>query len=432
MKRVLQFSENQIRNEMFSCIRHLLSAIDEIAVMRTFLYQTALLQGAVGGLIGINPSLSTQPGSRRSDFLSQSVGIIESELFTRSYFEISDGGVDSWDVLVSVAIKLGWSPSEPRFSKSFGTVGAPNFCQIFGYSIRSNFGDVLGFVIYASSEPDPFILADRNTTLIAELSIFRLLEMVGVRQCAFRKTGDSMEFYETTGSMFPAIDDVYARSIHDLNGVLATVAMQSQMIVHERSEAEKVNARTQKILTSLQQAEKYMNRSDSMTRIFNGRVEPVDFSDLVDLASVTGALQPISELAIVADSPTAALPESPIEKLMLFFLCHNVVRLMTIRAQTSTGRSESTTPKVTLTFSIVSEEQIIEIMGTLPADPEVDLNTELARNERDYQLGRRINPPRKILGQVLSMIGGTLLWETVGSETRLIMRVPARYVQSRS
>lgn len=432
MKQALQFSENQIRNEMFSCIRHLLSAIDEIAVMRTFLYQTALLQGAVGGLIGINPSLSTQPGSRRSDFLSQSVGIIESELFTRSYFEISDGGVDSWDVLVSVAIKLGWSPSEPRFSKSFGTVGAPNFCQIFGYSIRSNFGDVLGFVIYASSEPDPFILADRNTTLIAELSIFRLLEMVGVRQCAFRKTGDSMEFYETTGSMFPAIDDVYARSIHDLNGVLATVAMQSQMIVHESSEAEKVNARTQKILTSLQQAEKYMNRSDSMTRIFNGRVEPVDFSDLVDLASVTGALQPISELAIVADSPTAALPESPIEKLMLFFLCHNVVRLMTIRVQTSMGQSETVVPRVMLEFAVDIKKQLVTITGTLPADPEVDLNTEVARKELDYQVGYRLNTPRRILAQVLNVIGGSLKWETDGAETRLVMQVPASYIQTKN
>ncbi len=432
MKKVLQFSEGQLQRELFACIKQLLAAGDENSIMRSFLYQTCLLQGATGGLIGMNPSLATQPGGGRCGFRVQSVGIIGNEIVHHQLRERTGVDVDGWDILVSVVTKLGWSPSQPRFSKSFGTVGDPDFCQFFGYAVRSNFGDVLGFVIYATSQSDPFAIADSNTTLVSQLYLFRLLEMVGVRQCAFRKTGDNIEFYETTGSMFPAIDAVYSRSIHDLNGVLATVAMQSQMIVHESSQAEKVNDRTLKILASLQQAEKHMNRSESMTRIFNGRVESIDFDALVDLASATGALQPISELAIVADAPVAILPESPIEKLMLFFLSHNVVRLMTIRKQTSMGQTETVVPKVTLEFAVDIKKQLVTITGTLPADPEVDLNTDLARKERDYQVGRRLNTPRRILAQVLSKIGGSLNWETDGVETRLIMQVPASYIQTKN
>lgn len=391
-----------------------------------------MLQGSKGGLIGVNPSLATQPGAQRSGFRAQSIGLIETLMSLNHFDELSNGVVDSWDKLVSVVTKLGWSQSEPRFSKSFGTVGDPNFCTIFGYAVRSNFGDVLGFVVYVSPASDSLQFTDQYTTLIAQLSIFRLLEMVGVRQCAFRKTGDNIEFYETTGSMFPAIDDVYSRSIHDLNGVLATVAMQSQMIVHESSQAEKVKDRTLKILASLQQAEMHMNRSESMTRIFNGRVESLDFKDLVDLAAATGALQPISELAVVADTPVAILPESSSEKLILFFLSHNVVRLMTIRAQTSTGRSENVVPKVTLEFAVDTKKQLVTITGTLPADPEVDLNTDMARKEHDFKVGYRVNPPRRILERVLSVIGGSLNWETIGTETRLVMQVPASYIQTKS
>jgi hypothetical protein len=374
--------------------------------------------------------MATQPGEGRSDFKMQSVGPTVSELFTRSFDGLSSGTINSWEELVSVATQLGWSPSEPRFSKSFGTVGDPNFYQIYGYAVRSNFGDVLGFIIYVTSDPDPFTLMDRNTTLIAQLSLFRLLEMNGVRQCAFRKTGSELEFYETTGSMFPAIDDVYSRAIHNLNGVMATIAMQSQLIVHESSEAEKVNARTLKILELIQQAEIHLNRSESMTRLFNGRVESVDFDDLVDLSSVTGALQPISELAIVADTTFVVLPESPMEKLVLFFLCHNVVRLLTIRAQTSSGRSQTVDPKVTLEFALEAEKQQIKITGSLPADPEVDLNTDIALKEHEYQLGRRLNTPRRIIQQVLVKIGGSMTWETQGQVTYLILRVPLQYVHS--
>jgi hypothetical protein len=280
-------------------------------------------------------------------------------------------------------------------------------------------------------EPDSFTLADRNTTLIAQLSLFRLLEMCGVRQCAFHKNGTSVEFYETTGSMFPAIDEVYSQSIHNLNGFLASVAMQSQMLMHESSNAEKVNTRTLKILASIKQAEVHMNRSESMTRMFSGRVDSVDFSDLVDLAAMTGALQPSSELAIVADL-VAVLPESPIEKLVLYFLCHNVVRLMTIRAQTSSAQFANVAPKVSLEFVVDAEGQQIKIKGTLPADPEVDLNTEMANNERDYQLGRRLNPPRKILQQILRTLGGSLVWETVGVETNLVMQIPTKYLANKS
>ena len=386
----------------------------------------------MGGLIGVNPSLATQPGAQRSGFRAQSIGLIEALMSLNHFDELSNGVVDSWDKLVSVVTKLGWSQSEPRFSKSFGTVGDPNFCTIFGYAVRSNFGDVLGFVVYVNPASDSLQFTDQNMTLIAQLSIFRLLEMVGVRQCAFRKTGDNIEFYETTGSMFPAIDDVYSRSIHDLNGVLATVAMQSQMIIYERSQAEKVKDRTLKILASLQQAEKHMNRSESMARIFNGRVESIDFDALVDLAAATGALQPISELAVVADTPVAILPESSIEKLILFFLSHNVVRLMTIRAQTSTGRSENVVPKVTLEFAVDTKKQLVTITGTLPADPEVDLNTDMARKEHDFKVGYRVNPPQRILERVLSVIGGSLNWETIGTETRLVMQVPASYIQTKS
>jgi len=229
--------------------------------------------------------------------------------------------------------------------------------------------------------------------------------------------------------MFPAIDDVYLRSMHDLNGVLATISMQSQMIAHEFPEGEKVKTRAQKIHALLEQAEIYMNRSESMTRIFNGKIDSLELSDMVDLASATGAIQPISEIAILADSPSVVLPDSAIEKLILYFLCHNVIRLLTIRTQTSAGRADYDPANVKLEFAIDIPSQYITATGTLPADPEVDLNTDLARKDHDYQLGRRVNPPRRILEQVLSKIGGTLIWETRGEVTYLVMRVPMRFAQ---
>lgn len=428
MKNAFRFTEEQLQKELFSCIRQLLAAGDETSVMKSFLYQTCLLQGAVGGLIGMNAGLSTQPGGGRSDFTVQTVGIIESELLTHQLHELSNGAIGSWDELVSVVTKLGWSPSQPRFSKCFGPVDDPDSRQIFGYVVRSNFGDVLGFVLYATPQPEPFAIADANTTLIAQLFIFRLLELMGVRQCAFRQTDSGLEFYETTGSMFPAIEDVYSRSVHDLNGVIATISMQSQMIAHESAEVEKVKTRAEKILASLEQAELYMNRSESMTQIFNGKIDSLDLSDMVNLASSTGALRPISEIAILAGSPVAVLPESPIEKLMLFFLLHNVIRILTIRAQTSRGRAEYDSEKVKLEFAVDIPSQVIIVTGTLSADPEVEQNTDMALKERDYQLGRRVNPPSRILEQVLGTIGGSLIWETRGSETFLIMRVPVQYV----
>lgn len=182
MRRALQVSADQLRNELFSCIRQLLAAGDEVSVMRSFLYQTCMLQGSMGGLIGVNPSLATQPGAQRSGFRAQSIGLIEALMSLNHFDELSNGVVDSWDKLVSVVTTLGWSQSEPRFSKSFGTVGDLNFCTIFGYAIRSNFGDVLGFVVYVTPASDSLEFTDQNTTLIAQLSIFRLLEMVGVRQ----------------------------------------------------------------------------------------------------------------------------------------------------------------------------------------------------------------------------------------------------------
>jgi hypothetical protein len=228
--------------------------------------------------------------------------------------------------------------------------------------------------------------------------------------------------------MFPAIDDVYSRSIHDLNGVLATISMQSQMIAHEFPEGEKVKTRAQKIYALLEQAEIYMNRSESMTRIFNGKIDSFDLSDMVDLASTTGAIRPISEIAILAESPAVVLPDSSIEKLILFFLCHNVIRLLTIRTETPTGRADDR--KVKLEFSIDIPSQYITVTGSLPADPEVDLNTDMARKDHNYQLGRRVNPPRRILEQVLSKIGGTLIWETRDAVTYLVMRVPMGFVQN--
>ena len=429
MKKVLHFSKGQLQRELFACIKQLLAAGDENSIMRSFLYQTCLLQGATGGLIGMNPSLATQPGGGRSGFRVQSVGIIGNEIVHHQLRERTDVDVDGWDILVSVVTKLGWSPSQPRFSKSFGTVGDPDFCQFFGYAVRSNFGDVLGFVIYATSQSDPFAMADSNTTLVSQLYLFRLLELLSIRQCAFRQTDSGYEFYETTGSMFPAINDVYSRSIHDLNGVLATISMQSQMIAHEFLEGEKVNTRTQKIYALLEQAEIYMNRSESMTRIFNGKIDSLELSDMVDLATATGAIRPISEIAILADSPAVVLPDSAIEKLILYFLCHNVIRLLTIRTQTSAGRADHDIEKVKLVFAIDIPSQFITVTGTLPADPEVDLNTDMARKDHDYQLGRRVNPPRRILEQVLSKIGGTLMWETRDAVTYLVMRVPMRFTQ---
>ena len=386
-----------------------------------------LLQGATGGLIGMNTSLSTQPGGGRSDYRVQTVGIMDSELLTRQLGESSHGAIDTWDELVSVVTELGWSQSQPRFLRSFGAVDDLNPRQILGYVIRSNFGDVLGFVLYSTPLLDPFAIADANTTLLSQLYIFRLLEMMGVRQCAFRPTSSGLEFYETTGSMFPAIQDVYSRALHDLNGAIATVSMQSQMVNYESSEAEKVKARAAKILSSLEQAESHMHRSEAMIQIVNGKIDSFNFDDLISLASSTGAIQPISEIAVFAESPNVILPESPIQKNMLFFLLHNVIRLLTIRAETSTGQAEYGSVKIKLDFAFDTPSQFIIVTGTLPADPEVDLNTDAALKEYDYQLGRRVNPPRRIIDQILRKIGGSLTWGTNGSGTQLVMRVPVEF-----
>jgi hypothetical protein len=61
------------------------------------------------------------------------------------------------------------------------------------------------------------------------------------------------------------------------------------------------------------------------------------------------------------------------------------------------------------------------IVGAVPA---------MARKDHNYQLGRRVNPPRRILEQVLSKIGGTLIWETRDAVTNLVMRVPLGFVQN--
>ena len=432
VRKVEPFSEAQLLEEMLASIRLLLSAGDEQSVMRAFLQQTCLLQGAHGGLVGLNTSLATQPGGGRSDFRLSTVGVIESDLATHQLHELPNIASGGWEELVSVVTKLGWSPSQPRFSKYFGQFGDADFFQIFGYAIRSNFGDVLGFVLYTSAQADPFAIADKNTTLLAQLYIFRMLEMMGVRQCAFRKTNDDIEFYETTGSMFPAIDEVYSRSVHNLNGVLATIAMQSQLIIYEKSKTEKVNDRAQKILASLEQAEIHLGRSESMTRIYNGSYHALEFSDLVDLASATGAIQPIYDLSILAQSQFENVLVTPDQKLLMFFLCHNVARIMTIRAQTTAARTFGVLSEVKMEFAVDVPNQLIVIKSVLPADPEVDLNTDMVRDEREYQLGRRMNTPRMIIGQVLHVIGGSLNWETLGLETNLILTVPIRYAHSDS
>ena len=432
MKSGFQFSEDQMKVELIECIRHLLSAGDVLSVMRAFLQQTCLLQGATGALVGLNASLATQPGGSRSDFKINGVGIIETELLAHYLHDVPSLASGGWDELVAVVTKLGWSPSQPRFSKCFGQVGEEDFCHFFGYAIRSNFGDVLGFVLYSTTEADPFAVADQNTTLVAQLSIFRMLELTGIRQCAFHKTGEAFEFYETTGSMFPSIDEVYSRTLHDLNGVFATVAMLSQMISDENSLTEKVENRAQKINESIRQAETYMIRSESMSLIYNGRVDALELSDLVDLASTTGALQPIFDIAVQADGPIESVLKTPNQKLILFFLYHNVIRLMTIRAQTSARKEKNDLSEVRVEFAFDFQNQIAVITGKLPADPEIDLNTEMARDEREYQLGRRVNTPRRIIGQVLRQLGGTLSWETVDLETMLVVHLPMQDFPSSS
>jgi hypothetical protein len=56
----------------------------------------------------------------------------------------------------------------------------------------------------------------------------------------------------------------------------------------------------------------------------------------------------------------------------------------------------------------------------------------MARDERKYQLGRRLNTPRRIIDQVLRSFGGTLGWETVGPETVMVMRLPMQGIHSSS
>ena len=252
----------------------------------------------------------------------------------------------------------------------------------------------------------------------------------GTRGCSGFE--EAVEFYETTGSMFPSIDEVYSRTVHDLNGVFATVAMQSQLITYENSLTEKVEDRAQKVLESIGHAETYLIRSESMTRIYNGKVDTLELSDLVDLASTTGALQPVYEITVQADGQVENILGTSNQKLILFFLYHNVIRLMTIRAQTSAERVKNDLSEARIVFSFDAQNQIAIMTGRFPSDPEVDLNTDMARDERNYQLGRRLNTPRRIIDQVLRGFGGTLIWETAGLETVMVMRLPLQGIQSSS
>jgi hypothetical protein len=208
--------------------------------------------------------------------------------------------------------------------------------------------------------------------------------------------------------------------------------MQSQLLTYENSLIEKVEGRAQKILESIGQAETHLIRSESMTRIYNGKVDTLELSDLVDLASTTGALQPVYEIAVKVDGPVESILGTSNQKLILFFLYHNVIRLMTIRAQTSAERVKNDLSEARVEFTFDAQNQIAIMMGRLPSDPEVDLNTDMARDERKYQLGRRLNTPRRIIDQVLRSFGGTLGWETVGPETVMVMRLPMQGIHSSS
>ena len=380
--------------------------------MRSYLSQACLLQGAHGGLFAVNPRMSTQPGKVHGEYAIQTVGTIKAEFASHNIWNSIEVQPE-WHDMVSIVQSLGWTSDNPRFSTSFGQEGTNDFRCIYGFVVRSNFGDVLGFILFITDKTDPFELADKNVTVITELTIYRILEAFGIKQVYQRVSAEANDLAETVGRVFPALDEVYSSSVHDLNGALAVVSMQTQLLsAAAAATAGSGNTlqsidRTENITKSMQRADEFLSLSNSMVKTLVGEVDSTSMKELIDVCMATGMESLKVDHKIHSTVHDFDLPSQQSEKLLWFWLCHNLIRIGRISLEELETEESDPRLKIALSTYVQGDMEVIELKMLKYSS--FHLNAAKYEVFRSFQLGRRLNPPRRLVEGILSIIGGSII-----------------------
>ena len=378
--------------------------------MRSYLSQACLLQGAHGGLFVVNPRMSTQPGKVHGEYAIQTVGTIKAEFALHDIWNSIEVQPE-WHDMVSIVRSLGWSSDNPRFSTSFGQAGTNDFRCIYGFVVRSNFGDVLGFILFITDKTDPFELADTNVTVITELTIYRILEAFGIKQIYQRVSAEANDLAETVGRVFPALDEVYSSSVHDLNGALAAVSMQTQLL-SAAAAAGSGNTlqsidRTENITKSMQRADEFLSLSNSMVKTLVGDVDSTSTKELIDVCMATGMESLKVDHKIHSNVHDFDLPSQQSEKLLWFWLCHNLIRIGRISLEELETEVPDPRLKIALSAYVQGDMEVIELKMLKYSS--FQLNAAKYGVFQPFQLGRRLNPPRRLVEGILNIIGGSII-----------------------
>ena len=405
----LFLSQNQLRQEVLLNLQQLISIVDANGIMRSYLSQACLLQGAQGGLFVVNPQMSTQPGNVHGEYAIQTVGTIKAEFALHDIWNSIEVQPE-WHDMVSIVRSLGWTSDNPRFSTSFGQEGANDFRCIYGFVVRSNFGDVLGFILFITDKTDPFELADTNVTVITELTIYRILEAFGIKQVYQRISAEANDLAETVGRVFPALDEVYSSSVHDLNGALAAVSMQTQLL--SAAAAGSGNTlqsidRTENITKSMQRADGFLSLSNSMVKTLVGEVDSTSMKELIDVCMATGMESLKVDHKIHSTVHDFDLPSQQSEKILRFWLCHNLIRIGRISLEELETEIPDPRLKIALSAYVQGEMEVIEL--EMLKYSSFQLNVAKYKVSRPFQLGRRLNPPRRLVEGILNIIGGSII-----------------------
>jgi hypothetical protein len=400
----LFLSQDQLRQEVLLNLQQLISIVDTNGIMRSYLAQACLLQGAHGGLFVVNPQMSTQPGQVNGEYAIQTVGTIKAEFALHGLWNSSEVQPE-WHDMVSIVRSLGWNSDNPRFSTSYGQEGTEGHCCIFGFVVRSNFGDVLGFVLFVTDAQHPFEIADKNVTVITELTIYRILESFGIKQCYLRFSSGTQDLVETEGRVFPALDELYSNYVHDLNGALAAVSMQTQLLTAVGA-AQQNTDRIEKILRLLQRADEFLSLSDSMVKSIVGDVDSTSMKELIAICMSTAMESLKVEHAMHCTIDDFDLPSLQSGKILRFWLCHNLIRMGRISLEGLKAEFPDPRLKISLSAFVQGEMEVVELK--MLRYPSYVLNVDKFSVNRPFQLGRRLNPPRRLIDNVLNVFGGSI------------------------
>lgn len=400
----LFLSQDQLRKEVLLNLQQLISIVDTNGIMRSYLAQACLLQGAYGGLFVVNPQMSTQPGRVNGEYAIQTVGTIKADFALHGLWNSSEVQPE-WRDMVSIVRSLGWNSDNPRFSTSYGQEGTEGHCCIFGFVVRSNFGDVLGFVLFVTDAKHPFELADKNLTVITELTIYRILESFGIKQCYLRGSSSTHDLVETEGRVFPALEQLYSGSVHDLNGALAAVSLQTQLLAAAGSTQQNTD-RTEKIFRLLQRADDFLSLSDSMVKSIVGEVDSTSMKELIAVCMATAMESINAEDTIHCTIDDFDLPSRQSEKILRFWLCHNLIRMGRISLEGLKADFPDPRLKISLSAFVQGDTEVVELK--MLKYPSYVLNVDKYSVNRPFQLGRRLNPPRRLIASALNVFGGSI------------------------